>query len=258
MKESGRKRKFPVWEHEFPTRSGNLVAAEAGEVLLVDGRAGRATGVATGSTTTGGRGTTTGSTVTARGTVATTGATAAALAALTTTGGAVTTGGTVATAAGGGAAAGRLDVAQVNVKEVLLLTLLLALGLLVGGGDVSGFLLLGELLGGSPLLVELAALVGGALGLGGEGLALGLLGKVVGEGLGVIGLLLLLGLGGSLGLVLLLLGDLLTLALVIPGLLAALGTPALLDLLAGVAVISDSRLVSLISIVISIKSHSFS
>jgi hypothetical protein len=109
----------------------------------------------------------------------------------------------------------------------------------VRGGDVSGFLLLGELLSGLPLLVELGALVGSALGLGGKGLALGLLGQVVGEGLGVIGLLLLLGLGGGLGLVLLLLGDLLALALVVPGLLAALGTPALLDLLAGVAVLSN-------------------
>jgi hypothetical protein len=179
----GKGKDIRVWEHEFLARLGNLVAAETGEVLLVDGRAGRATGVTTGGSTATGR--------------------------------AVTTGGAVATAAGGGAAAGRLDVAEVNVKEVLLLALLLALGLLLGRLDVGGFLLLGELLGGSPLLVELGALVGGALGLGGEGLALGLLGKVVGEGLGVIGLLLLFGLDGGLGLVLLLLGDLLALALVV-------------------------------------------
>jgi hypothetical protein len=222
-------------EH-IPRFSGNLVAAEAGEVLLVDGRAGRATGSAAGSTTTGSGGTATGSvatgsTVTTGGAVATTGTT------LTTASGAVTTVTTAATAtAGGGAAAGRLDVAQVNVEEVLLLALLLALGLLAGAGDVGLLVLLGELLGLSPLLIELAALVGGADGLGGEGLLLGLLGKVVGEGLGVIGLLLGFLVSGGLGLGLLVLGDLLALALVVPGLLAALGTPALLDLLAGVTV----------------------
>jgi hypothetical protein len=220
----------PVWEHDFPS-SGNLVAAEAGEVLLVDGRAGRATGVATGSTTASSGGTATGGTVTTGSTVAATRATTATLGALTTTGGAVTTGGTAT--AGSGAGAGRLNVAEVNVEEVLLLALLLALGLLGGTLDVSLLFGLGELLSGSPLLVELCALVGSALGLSGQSLLLGLLGQVVGERLGVVGLLDLL--SGSLGLGLLGLGDLLALALVVPGLLAALGTPALLDLLAGVA-----------------------
>ncbi|KAJ5255577.1 hypothetical protein N7505_010728 [Penicillium chrysogenum] len=207
----GKGKDIRVWEHEFLTRLGNLVAAEAGEVLLVDGRAGRATGVTTGGSTATGRA------VTAGGH------------------GRSPRGARSPRPRGAGPLRGGLDVAEVNVKEVLLLALLLALGLLVGRLDVGGFVLLGELLGGSPLLVELAALVGSALGLGGEGLALGLLGKVVGEGLGVVGLLLLLGLGGGLGLALLLLGKLLALALVIQGLLAALGTPALLDLLAGVA-----------------------
>lgn len=92
-----------------------------------------------------------------------------------------------------------------------------------------------NLLGIGPLLVLLDALVGGTDGLGSQALAGGLLSQVVGEGLGVVGLLNLL--GGGLGSVLLVLGELLALALVIPGLLAALGTPALLDLLASVTII---------------------
>lgn len=197
------------------------LSAQAGEVLLVDGRTSGGTAT-TGSTAAGGTTTlttarsavTTGSTVTARSTV--------------TTGSAVTTAAT--TRAVGGA--GLLDVTEVDLKEVLLLALLLALGLLGGAGDVLLLTLVGKLLSSIPLLVTLAALVGRADGLSSKAGLGGLLGKVGLVGDRLVGLLGLL--GGSLGLVLVGLSDLLAGTLVIPGLLAALSTPALLDLLAGV------------------------
>jgi hypothetical protein len=211
----------------------DLVAAQAGEVLLVDGRAGGGTGTTTaatrssssssaaaGSTTTG---------TTASGTV-TTGSTVA-------TGSAVTT--TATTRAGGGAGAGLLNEAHVNVKEVLLLALLLTLLLLGGGSNVAGLALSALQLGGSgPLLVLLDTLVGGTDGLGSQAVAGSLLGEVVVVRLGLVGLLDLL--SGSLGLLVVLLGDVLANALVIPGLLAGLVAPALLDLLASVAVIENN------------------
>lgn len=91
-----------------------------------------------------------------------------------------------------------------------------------------------ELLGGIPLLVGLGALVGGADRLSSQAGLGGLLSEVGIEGDGLVGLLGLL--SGSLGLGLVGLGDLLAGTLIVPGLLAALSTPALLDLLAGVAV----------------------
>lgn len=211
----------------------HLVAAQAGEVLLVDGRTGGATGSAVTATaaarSTSSRGTTggtraTGST-TARSTAGRTVTTGSAVTAVTATATTATT--------GSGAGAGLLNEAQVDVKEVLLLALLLALGLLTRTLEVSLLLLVLNLLGGGPLLVLLDTLVGGTDGLGSQALASGLLSEVVAEGLGVVGLLDLL--GGGLGSVLLGLGELLTLALIVPGLLAALGTPALLDLLGSVA-----------------------
>jgi hypothetical protein len=208
-------------------RLRHLVAAQAGEVLLIDGRTGGATGGTTAAArSTSSRGTT-------RGTRAT-GSTAARSTAgrTVTTGSAVTATATTATT-GGGAGAGLLNEAEVDVKEVLLLALLLALGLLTRAREVSLLLLVLNLLGVGPLLVLLDTLVGGADGLGSQALAGSLLSEVVAEGLGVVGLLNLL--SGSLGSVLLGLGELLTLALIVPGLLAALGTPALLDLLASVA-----------------------
>ena len=208
-----------LWPHLWRV----YLSAQAGEVLLVDGRAGGST-AATGSTTAG-SGTTT--LATARSAVTTTGSTV-------TTRSTVTTGSAVTTAATTGAVggAGLLDVTEVNLEEVLLLTLLLALGLLSGAGNVLLLTLVGKLLSGIPLLVRLAALVGRADGLSSKAGLGGLLGKVGIVGDRLVGLLGLL--GGSLGLVLVGLGDLLAGTLVIPGLLAALSTPALLDLLAGV------------------------
>jgi hypothetical protein len=220
-----------------------LVAAQAGEVLLVDGRAGGGAGTTTattgssrGSTTTGSSrgGTTTGST--AGSTVTTTSGTV-------TTGGTVTTTATTAATGTGGSRAGLLDEAHVNVKEVLLLALLLTLGLLGGRLNVGLGLLVLQLLGGSPLLVLLGALVGGTHGLGSEAVLSSLLSQVVAVGLGLVGLLSLL--SGGLGFGLVGLGDGLTNALVVPGLLTGLAAPALLDLLAGVTVKTDDGLVSI-------------
>lgn len=143
---------------------------------------------------------------------------------------------TAATAtATGTVAAGSLDKASVNVEEGLLLALLGGLGaLLLLALDVCVVLLATlQFLGAGPLVV--GALVGSTDGLGAEVTLGSLLGKVVGERLGLVGGLLGLLLGGSLGLILLSLGQLLTGLLVVEFLLAALATPALVDLLAGVA-----------------------
>ena len=143
---------------------------------------------------------------------------------------------TAATAtATGTVAAGSLDKASVDVEEGLLLALLGGLGaLLLLALDVCVVLLATlQFLGAGPLVV--GALVGSTDGLGAEVTLGSLLGKVVGERLGLVGGLLGLLLGGSLGLVLLSLGQLLTGLLVVEFLLAALATPALVDLLAGVA-----------------------
>jgi hypothetical protein len=89
-----------------------------------------------------------------------------------------------------------------------------------------------QLLGVSPLLVLLDALVGGTDGLGSKAVLSSLLSQVVVVGLGLVGLLNLL--GGGLGLGLIGLGDGLAIARVVPSLLAGLVAPALLDLLASV------------------------
>lgn len=76
----------------------------------------------------------------------------------------------------------RLDVALVNVDDLLGLALALTLGLGSGGGDEVLILVLGQSLGVSPLLVNLGSLVGLAdlEALSNGELLLGLLGEVVG------------------------------------------------------------------------------
>lgn len=188
-----------------------LFAAKAGEVLLVNGDSG---GGARGRT----------GTVTTAGTVATAAT------------GSATTGTTAAATATGSATAGAggLDKAQVDIEEGLLLALLFAAGLLLLALEVLLLLLAAlDLLGAGPLLVELAALVGGTDGLGAEVTLSGLLGQVVGQRHGLLSGLL--GLAGGLRLGLLGVGDLLAGLLVGQLLLAALATPALGDLLAGTA-----------------------
>jgi hypothetical protein len=212
-----------------------LVAAQAGEVLLVDGNAGGGAGTTTAATGSSSGSTTTGST--ASGAITTTSrAVTTPSRAIATTGSAVTTTAATAATGTGGSRAGLLNEAHVDVKVVLLLALLLALGLLRGALDVSLGLLVLQLLGASPLLVLLGALVGGTDGLGSEAVLSSLLSQVVGVGLGLVGLLNLL--GGGLGLVLIGLGDGLANTLVVPSLLTRLTTPALLDLLAGVSLAS--------------------
>lgn len=181
------------------------LGAKAGEVLLVNRDRS--------STTVAARSVTTASTSTATATTTTTAATT----------------GTVA--------AGSLDKASVDVEEGLLLALLGGLGaLILLALDVCVvFLVTLQFLAARPLVVTLGALIGGTDGLGTEVTLGSLLGEVVGERLGLVGRLLGLFLGGSLGLVLLSLGQLLTGLLVVEFLLAALATPALVDLLAGVA-----------------------
>lgn len=235
----GKQREHKAWERQSARRAGvdarqtargptafgvPLVAAQAGEVLLIDGRTGGSAGTTTGSAARSTRGSaTTGS---AARTVTTTSRTV-------TTGGTVTTTATAAAAGTGGSGAGLLDEAHVDVKVVLLLALLLALGLLGGTLDVGLGLLVLQLLGGSPLLVLLGAFVGGTDGLSGQAVLSSLLGQVVAVGLRLVGLLDLL--SGGLGLGLIGLGDVLADALVVPSLLAGLAAPALLDLLASVA-----------------------
>lgn len=189
----------------------HLFAAKAGEVLLVNGDSGSSSSSGSGALGT--------------GTVAT--------AATSTTSTTATTAATGTRAT----SAGSLNEAHVDLKEVLLLALLLALGLVLLALDV-GILLLGtlELLGGGPLLVELGALVGSTDGLGAQVTLGSLLGKVVGVGLGLVGGLLGLLLAGGLGLGLIGLSNVLAGLLIVPGLLAALVTPALVHLLAGVAI----------------------
>lgn len=189
------------------------LCAETGEVLLVDGRA-----VVTTTTTSTRAVTTTASTGTV--TTATTSTTATATAT-----GSITT------------AAGSLDEAHVNLKEVLLLALLLTLALfLLGALDVSILLLIAlQRLGLSPLGVDLGTLVRGT-GLLDTKLLVLLLSQF-GE-VSSIGLVLVAGLllSGGLRLVLVSLGDGLTGLLIGPFLLATGGTPALVDLLVGVTV----------------------
>ena len=128
------------------------------------------------------------------------------IAAGTVTAGAVTRGevATAATAAAAAASGARratlgLDVAVVELDELLLLALALALDLAARAADELVILLLDQGLGAGPLLVNLAALVGLADRQGGveRQLLLCLLGEVVG-----IRHVVVLGLGlGSLGLV---------------------------------------------------------
>lgn len=122
-----------------------------------------------------------------------------------------------------------LDVALVDVEDLLFLALTLTLGLGGGGGDEVG-LLLDESLGAGPLLVSLAALVGLAdVGTTAESqLLLGQLGEVLGVRDALVLLL------GDLGVLGILSGSLLQLSLsnglaslLVLGLgLAFLGTPA--------------------------------
>lgn len=187
------------------TGSGQYsLCAETGEVLLVDGRA------AVTTTTTSARTVTT--------------ATTTSTAATATATGSIT------------AATGSLDEAHVNLKEVLLLALLLTLALLLLDAlDVSILLLIAlQRLGLSPLGVGLDTLVRSTGSLDTKLLALLLsqFGEVFGVGLALLAGLLL---SGRLRLVLVSLGDGLTDLLIGPFLLAAVGTPALVDLLVGVA-----------------------
>ena len=170
------------------------------------------------------------------------------------------TGSTTATAAGGTIAAGTttraataatatssalgLNVALVDLNDLLDLALTLALGLATGTGDEVLSLILDEGLGGSPLLVLLGTLVGladaqGLLSLKGE-LLLSELGEVLRvRDVLVLGLLLLGLLGGlTLGNGLLLLGlsDLLASLLILKLSLALGGTPRLGSLLLGAAI----------------------
>ncbi len=207
--------------------------AEAGEGRLVLGvdvssRASRAT--ATGTTT----GTTLAAATTAT-TAVTTVATIATVAAVTTTVTTVTTTATAGTTAGAATGTVRLDEARVKVNSLLDLALTLTLLLAAATGDVLLLLVL-ESLGASPLLVELAALVGLTdLVTAKSELLLGLLGEVVAvrdtlvlglSGLGIsIGSSVLVALGNSLtGLLVLELGVTLVGA---PGLSSLLGSGAI-------------------------------
>lgn len=206
---------------------GSLFAAEAGEGRLVLGVDGRGVVVTAGAAARG--------VVTAAGGVTATGSAATAALGAVTTVAAAGTAARTATAATAGAAAGGalgLDVALVDLDDLLLLLLALALGLSAGAGHEVLLLAL-DLDGLAPLLV--GALVGAAdLEAGVEGsLLLELLGEVVGVGdvlvLGLLGLLL----GGLLsgGLLLLALGDGLASLLVLELGVALGGTPAVSGLL---------------------------
>jgi hypothetical protein len=169
----------------------HLFAAEAGEGRLVVGVDGSSAAVTTtaGSTTTGS---------TATGTAPSTGLT-------TATAGRLATATTTATATAATATAtllGSLDEAVLELDNLLLLALTLALGLAARAGEVI-LGLLDELLGLVPLLVESRALVGLAdlQGIGSKsGLLLSLLDKVVGIRDGLVLLLGLSGRGGGVSL----------------------------------------------------------
>jgi hypothetical protein len=185
----------------------NSLCAETGEVLLVDGRA--AVVAATTDTRT-----VTTATELSTATTATT----------TTATGSIT------------AAAGSLDEAHVNLEDVLLLALLLTLAPLLLALDVSILLVTTlQLLGLSPLGVGLNTLVGGTGLLNTKLLVLLLsqFGEIGSVGLVLVGRLLF---SRCLRLILVGLGNSLTDLLVIPFLVAAGGTPALVNLLVGVAV----------------------
>lgn len=192
-----------------------LFSAKAGEVLLIN-RDSRGTTVSAASAA---------AAATTASTVVTTGATATTATAATA--------GTVTTTAGG------LDETHVDVKVVLLLALLGALGafaVLLALDVFRFFLVTLQLLSVDPLVISLGALVGGTDGLGAQVTLGSLLSQVVSEGLGLVSLLLL---GGSLGVVVLIgVSDVLTGLLVVEFLLAGLATPALVDLLARVAILN--------------------
>lgn len=201
------------------------LVAEAGEGRLIVGVDGSSLVLRAGSTATGSAATgTTAGTATATGTIA----------AGTTTGTATgtTTSGTL-----------RLDVALLDLEDLLDLALTLALLLAGGAGDELLSLLLLDGLGVGPLLVLNDTLVGLADLESGLGLESGLLLGELGEVLGVGDVLLLLLLGGSLngglalsgGLLLLRLGDLLTSLLILQLSLALGGAPGLGSLLLGTA-----------------------
>lgn len=158
-------------------------------------------------------------------------------------GGSVSTA-TAATEASTGAATARLgslDEALVDVEDLLLLALTLALGLAAGASNEVLLFFLGDRLSVGPLLVLLAALVGLA-GLRDPGteleLLLGQLGEVIGVGDAVVlGLSLGLGLGGcSLALLLVSLSNGITGLLILQLGIALVGAPAVASLLLGVTV----------------------
>lgn len=189
-----------------------LFSAKAGEVLLVNCDS-RGTTVSTASA------------ATTASTVVTTATTATAATAATA--------GSVTTTAGG------FDETHFDIKVVLLLALLGALGafaVLLALDVFRIFLVTLQLLSVDPLVISLGALVGGTNGLGAQVILGSLLGQVVSEGLGLVSLLLL---GGGLGVVVLIgVSDVLTGLLVVEFLLAGLATPALVDLLARVAILN--------------------
>jgi hypothetical protein len=225
--------------------TSHLVASQAREsrlVVGVDGSSAAGTGTATATTevTTGG----------ATGGTATTTLTTATATLATTTARELATGTTASTAALA-TLAGRLDEAVLELDELLLLALTLALSLAAGTGEEDLVLLaLDELLGVGPLLVLLGALVGladlqGVFLLESE-LLLGQLGEVVGVRDGLV-LLLSGGLvdrGGILGTSLLLigLGDLLASLLVLQLSLTLSGTPRKSSLLVGATAKSRSAI----------------
>lgn len=193
----------------------NLCATEAREVSLVDSGGRSSTAAATTW------GTTTRSTATGTTTALTTTTTAAGTTTATT--------GTITAATG----TGGLDVAQVNVKEVLLLTGALAGGLSLLALDVSVLLVASDRLS-----------VGEGLS-GGGGLAGGLDAEILGLGGGALGHVVCVGL--DLGLVVdggfsvlfggLGLGDVLAGLLVLELGLGVFATPALSNVLPGVTVL---------------------
>jgi hypothetical protein len=237
----------------------HLFAAQAGEgrlVLSVDG--GSVLTTTTSATRAAGAGTTGAARAGATAALAAlTTATATALRALAALAALTAASATRATTAAAGTTAGTLGLNESGVKVDGLLDLALTLALLLAGSsgdvDILGLVLL-KSLGASPLLVELAALVGltGLEGTAKSKLLLGLLGEVVGVGdalvLGLGGLLA----GGILGksLLLLVLGNSLASLLVLKLSLAFGSTPGLGSLLLGTTANGSSGLVGVTVIAI--------
>lgn len=213
-------------------RCADLLAAEARERGLVAGVDGCAALLGTGSATG------------AATELAAGGAIATATTTATATGSTIATG-TATTAATGTAAGGALglDVAVLDLNELLDLALTLALGLATASSKVILTLFLDEGLGAGPLLVVLHSLVGLAEGKSGlaleRELLLGQLGEVLVEGdVLVLFLLFLPDIDGSsltLSLLLLGLGNLLAGLLVLKLSIAFGGAPSLSSLLLSTA-----------------------